>query len=92
MNKDTSEAILEELSNITTNNDLDVNDLNLTFAIFEAIVQGNVISTNNKTKSERIGQVCCALLLVICDNFHSPIIFTNHISVVFRSIAYSEYC
>ena len=64
VNKNTSETILKELSNITTNNDLGLNDLILTFAIFEAIVLGNVISTYNKTESERIGQ----LVLNIADN------------------------
>jgi hypothetical protein len=57
LNKDNSKTILEKLSNVTTDNDLDLNGLNLTFTILENIILGDSISGKNKTESEHIGQV-----------------------------------
>lgn len=58
MNKNNSERILKELSNIITAKDLSSNDLNLSLSIIEKIVQKDALSTKNKTESKRVGQVC----------------------------------
>lgn len=58
MNKNNSERILKEVSNIITAKDLSSNDLNLSLSIIEKIVQKDALSTKNKTESKRVGQVC----------------------------------
>ena len=89
MNKNNSETILEELSNITTANDLSLKDLNLSFAIFEKIMKKDAITTKNKTESEHVGQVCT--LIIDCNDIDCPRIFTNQLPSI-SLIACPKYC
>ena len=55
--KNNSGKILEELSNITTSDDLSATDLNISLSIFEKIVQKDAINARTKNESKLVGQV-----------------------------------
>ena len=58
LTKNNSESILTKLSNISKSPGLTDNDLNVSLTIFENIVQNSdLISSKNKTETERFGQV-----------------------------------